>query len=159
MTVERGVLIVIWIVCIILIPIKIPKHRTREAVLLFLSTQMVAWIMSLLLVEWQAIANPIREFPAASGSNFTNNYIFFPMVSTLFALYYPSRNSGVITFFYHLRVVLFLAIYLTLVSSFTKILKYVHFNIVLHTVLLWLVLNAVRTYVEWFYQRKIQKEG
>lgn len=159
MTVERVILIIVWIVCLVIIPIKIPKHRIREAVLLFLSTQMITWIMSLLLVEWQAIENPVREFPAASGSNFTNNYLFFPLVSTLFALYYPSRKSEVIRFFYHLRVVLFLAIYLMLISSYTEILKYVHFNIVLHVVLLWLVLNAVRRYAEWFFQRMIQKEG
>lgn len=159
MAMERVILIIVWIVCLIIIPIKIPKHRTREAVLLFLFTQMITWIMSLLLVECQAIENPVREFPAASGSNFTNNYLFFPLLSTLFALYYPSQKSGVIRFFYHLRVVLFLAIYLMLISSYTEILKYVHFNIVLHVVLLWLVLNAVRRYAEWFFQRKIQKEG
>ncbi|MBP1964777.1 CBO0543 family protein [Paenibacillus aceris] len=159
MTVERVILIVIWVVCIVLIPVMIPKHRTREAVLLFLFTQMITWIMSLLLVEWKAIENPIREFPSASGSNFTNNYIFFPLISTLFALYYPGQKSVAIRTFYQVRIVLLAGIYLILISRYTQILHYIHFNIFLHMILLWIVLNVVRTYASWFFQRKIQKEG
>lgn len=159
MTVERVILIMIWVVCFVLIPVMIPKHRAREAVLLFLFTQLITWIMSLLLVEWQAIENPIREFPAASGSNFTNNYIFFPLISTLFALYYPSQKSAAIRFFYQIRIVLLIGIYLQLIASYTEILHYIHFNVFLHMIILWIVLNAVRTYASWFFLRKIQKEG
>lgn len=114
--------------------------------------------MSLLLVEWQAIENPIREFPAATGSNFTNNYIFFPLVSTLFALHYPSQKSVAGRFFYHVRTVLLIGIYLKLISSYTELLDYIHFDIYLHMLLLWIVLNAVRKYAAWFFQRDIRKE-
>ncbi|MDD9270981.1 CBO0543 family protein [Paenibacillus sp. GCM10023248] len=159
MTVERVVLIAVWAVCLLLIPLMIPRHRIREAVLLFLFTQMITWVMSLLFVEWRFIENPIREFPAATQSNFTNNYLLLPLLSTLFSIYYPAQKPASVRFLYHLRIVLAIGVYLAFVSSYTEILNYVHFNIYAHILVVWLVINAVRSYASYFFKKEIRKEG
>jgi hypothetical protein len=159
MTVERVILIMVWVVSILLIPIAIPKHRTREAVLFFLSTQMITWILSLLLVEWSFLENSIREFPAASGSNFTNNYFFFPFISTVFSLYYPSQKPAYIKVLYQVRFILFVGTYLAFISTYTDILHYIHFNVFLHMLMLSLIFNVSRMYGGWFFQKKSYREG
>lgn len=159
MIVERAILVAVWVLCLLLIPFKIPKHRAREAVLLFLFAQMTMWIMSLLFVEWRIIENPIREFPRSTESNFTNNFVLFPFISTLFSLYYPSQKPVSIRVLYHLRVVMAIGVYLVIIESYTDLLNYMYMNVFLHMIILWLVMNAVRIYAGYFFQKKIQKEG
>ncbi|TXK76095.1 CBO0543 family protein [Paenibacillus sp. N3.4] len=92
MTVDRTILITVWVVCLIIIPLTVPKKRAREAALLFLCNQTITWTLSVLFVEMNLYVNPIREFPFATGSNFTNNYLFFPLLSVIFNLYYPKTS-------------------------------------------------------------------
>ncbi|WP_141225065.1 CBO0543 family protein [Paenibacillus sp. yr247] len=154
---ERTILIMVWVVCIVLIPITIPKNRTREAVLLFLSTQLITWILSLLYVEGKLLEYPIREFPAATGSNFTNNYLFFPFLSTLFSLYYPKQKSIYIEVLYQAGFILFVGAYLALIATYTGTLHYIHFNLFIHMLMNVLVFNVIRTYGAWFFQKKTHR--
>ncbi|MEC0227093.1 CBO0543 family protein [Paenibacillus alba] len=158
MTVERAILIWVWVLCIVLIPILIPKRRSREAILLFLANQLLTWILSVMFVEWGLLENPIREFPAASGSNFTNNYLLFPFLSTLFSLYYPNHKSFGLQVLYQIMFVLGGGIYIACISKYTELLRYIHLNVYLQMLVTLIVINMTRLYGIWFFQKKTHQE-
>ncbi|GFZ81249.1 hypothetical protein GCM10008018_28610 [Paenibacillus marchantiophytorum] len=154
MSVERAILILAWVICMTLMPILVPKNRIRQAVLLFLSTQLITWVLSVMFVEWGFYENPIREFPAASGSNFTNNYLLFPFISTMFSLYYPNSKSSVLKWLFQARFVIAIGTYCALISKYSNLLEYRHFNVYFHMLVIWAVLNITRKYEGWFFSKE-----
>ncbi|MBD0382524.1 CBO0543 family protein [Paenibacillus sedimenti] len=158
MTIERAILILIWLVAVILIPVAIPKDRTREAIVVFFANQMITWILSVLFVEMGWFENPVREFPKAAGTNFTDNYLLYPLTSTLFYLYYPREKSLLIRVLYQASYIVVACIYMQTIETYTDLLEFVHFNIFYNGIVLFLCVNAVRFYGHWFF-KKHQKEG
>ncbi|NEW07968.1 hypothetical protein GK047_18370 [Paenibacillus sp. SYP-B3998] len=152
MTIERAILIMVWLVCVIAMPIVIPKGRSREAALVFLSNQVISWTLSLFFVEMNWFSNPVREFPAASGSNFTNNYVLYPFISTVFYLYYPGGKNLLIKALYQIGFILFACGYVYAIEKYTNLVKFHHFHILLNGIVFFLGLNVTRLYGRWFFK-------
>ncbi|MEW9701103.1 CBO0543 family protein [Paenibacillus sp. SI8] len=153
MTIERAVLLTVWLVCLILIPITIPRARIREAVLVFLASQAITWTLSILFVEMGLLENPVREFPAATGTNFTNNYVLYPYLSTIFFLYYPLGKSllrRICSQAVHLAIA---CIYVYAIKTYTDIVNYLHYNMFLTGIVFFLGMNVTRWYGYWFFKK------
>ncbi|MFD0694489.1 CBO0543 family protein [Paenibacillus sp. GCM10027628] len=153
MTFERVILIIVWGIGLILIPLTIPKDRMREAALVFLANQMITWTLSVLFVEMGLFENPVREFPKAAGINFTNNYLLYPLSSTLFYLYYPKEKSPIIKVLYQACYVAVACIYVQAIATYTNLFKYVHFNAFYNGLVFFLGINAARFYGYWFFKK------
>ncbi|OPH59424.1 hypothetical protein BC351_21195 [Paenibacillus ferrarius] len=125
---------------------------------MFLANQLLTWILSVMFVEWGLLENPIREFPAASGSNFTNNYLLFPFLSALFSLYYPNHKSLGLQVLYQLMFVVGGGIYIACISKYTELLRYIHLNVYLQMLVTVIILNMTRLYGIWFFQKKTHQE-
>ena len=87
MTLERAVLIGIWITFPILLICFVPKDRVREMIAVFMFFQTLTWVFSLGLTYFDLLSAPIREFPNAKKVNFTVEYMVFPTIAVFFQLY------------------------------------------------------------------------
>lgn len=153
MTLERGVLAVSWLLSIYGLTFGIPRSKVREGVILFFFTQMITWSLSLLFVEIGMIANPVREFSLATRTNFTLNFVFYPTVSTLFGIHYPSTASKHKQFLYQLLIIGGLATGIRMLALHSMLMEHPKFNWLTGAMVLLFGMNAARKYTQWFFNR------
>lgn len=75
---EYIVIAATWIIMIYLLIKYIPKNKIRQAQVAFLITQVVTWIIGLLVVELRLIEYPVRIFSYANRSSFTFEFFIYP---------------------------------------------------------------------------------
>lgn len=151
MTLERGILAAAWLISFAIFLFVVPRNRVKEACLLFLSSQVITWPASLLLVELGFIANPVREFPAATRSNFTFNFLFYPLISMLANLYYPVHGSKWKQTGYQMIVLGGLSGLMQLVQTYTSLINYMKFNWLLSFLIMLFAFNATRKFTGWYF--------
>jgi hypothetical protein len=86
----------IWIVSIALMLIFIPKARVREAAISFMITQLLSWILGLLVVYFGLLAYPKHFFATATDSSFTYEFLAFPAVSAIMNVNFPTDKPVLI---------------------------------------------------------------
>ncbi|MNE76043.1 hypothetical protein D3C80_1722550 [compost metagenome] len=131
----------------------------KEAFILFMSAQVITWPAGLLLVELDFMTNPVREFPIATRSNFTFNYMFYPIVSMAANLYYPVNASKWKQAVYQIAAVGGLSGLMQLVSIHTLLIDHVMFNWLLSFLIMFLAFNATRKYAVWYFRGLRRREG
>jgi hypothetical protein len=70
----------------------VPRNKLREAQLIFLFKQMLAWVNGLIVVELHLIEYPVRELMAYGGS-FSFEFFIYPAVCVLFNLHFPEDKG------------------------------------------------------------------
>jgi hypothetical protein len=158
MTLERGILAAAWLISFAIFIFLVPRNRVKEAVILFLSAQVITWPAGLLLVELDFMTHPVREFPVATRSNFTFNYLFYPVISMLANLYYPFHASKWKQAAYQLAAVGGLSGLMQLVRSYTQLIDHVKFNWLLSFLIMFLAFNVTRKYAVWYF-RGLKRSG
>lgn len=104
MNMERWILVGIIAISILAIFLLVPKQKTRDAWVIFLSLQIITWPAGLLAVEWNMIDYPVQLFSSANEfnrSSFTFEFFLFPVTAIMFSLYFPKNlkkqeNSSII---------------------------------------------------------------
>ncbi|WP_304363375.1 CBO0543 family protein [Paenibacillus elgii] len=91
MDVERNLLLLVWFVCITTIYFLVPRAKAHEFVLCFLVCQAVGWIVEVLLVQFDLVAYPLREFPKASDLNITFKVVWTPVASVYSIIFLSVR--------------------------------------------------------------------
>lgn len=152
MTLERGVLVAAWLISFAIVLFLVPRNRLKEGCILFLSAQVITWPVGLLLVELGFMAHPVREFSVATRSNFTFNYLFYPIISMLANLYYPVDGSKWKQAGYQIAAVGGLSGLMQLVRIYTSLIDHVKFNWLLSFLLMLFAFNATRKYTTWYFR-------
>ena len=158
MTLERGILTAAWLISFTIFIFLVPRNRVKEACILFLSAQVITWPAGLLLVELDFMTNPVREFPVATRSNFTFNYLFYPVISMLANLYYPLHASKWKQAAYQLVAVGGLSGLMQLVRLYTQLIDHPKFNWLLSFLIMFLAFNVTRKYAAWYF-RGLKRSG
>ena len=92
MNVERWILVGIIGVSILAVWLLIPKHKAREAWVLFLFLHMITWPAGLFSVQMGWIDYPVQLLPNINEFNrtsFTFEFYLFPVIAVIFSLYFP----------------------------------------------------------------------
>lgn len=158
MLLERGVLAAAWLISFAIFAFLVPRNRVKEACILFLSAQVITWPAGLLLVELGFISNPVREFPVATRSNFTFNYLLYPVVSMAANLYYPANAAKWKRGAYQLAAVGGLSGLMQLVELYTRLIDHLKFNWLLSFLMMLFAFNATRLYAVWYF-RGLKRSG
>lgn len=160
MTKERIILAAVWVICVLALAIGVKKERWREAAIIFFAGQVITWSVSLLLVEFDLVENPVREFSRATASNFSFNFVFFPTAGIVFNLYYPEKRSLLLKLGYNVLWVGGLTGLILATARFTGLIRpspYYRYGIWL---LVFLSFYAVRKYYLWyFYGKSVLRRG
>ncbi|WP_040207467.1 CBO0543 family protein [Neobacillus jeddahensis] len=96
MNLERWILIGITLLCILGIWKLVPRERTREAWVLFLSMQIITWPSGLIVVENNWIEYPVQLLPKSNYYNkasFIFEFFLLPVISIIFSLHHPNTNK------------------------------------------------------------------
>lgn len=153
MTVEVLVLVLMWVIGILSFLIITPKDRKRRFLLAFLICQALTWLIALLLVKYNRISYPVREFPKATDIQVTLNYLFYPLICGFYIIFEPKRN-------YWVRI-LYLSLWVSgLVLSIVMIEKYTNLITFVHYAWYWSWLNFFCLFTvsnllyQWFFKDK-----
>ncbi|MEK4972250.1 CBO0543 family protein [Niallia sp. FSL R7-0648] len=153
MNMERWILVGIIVISILAIFLLVPKQKTREAWVIFLSLQIITWPAGLLAVEWNMIDYPVQLFSSANKfnrSSFTFEFFLFPVTAIMFSLYFPKKLKKTGKFFYYFLFAGFFTCLEVVIERYTELVDYLswHGSYTLLSVMVTLYIN--HTYYSWF---------
>lgn len=153
MSIENGIELASGIVAIILLWLGVPKSKRREAYLSLLFMQMLTWFLGGLVVEWGLISYPVRFFSHAFRTNFTFEFLVFPVVSVLFNLYFPGRGTSLRKTLYSVSFPTVIIIGETIVEKYTDNIEYIHWNWFWSWSAMLVTLLLSYRYYKWFFSK------
>lgn len=151
--IDITILIVSWIIAIVLFYFLVAASKLREAILGFLSMQVLTWPLGYLVVELNLIRYPVRVFETATQSSFTFEFFVFPIVSALYNLYYP-RDSKVAGFLYTAIIVSVLTGAEVILEKFTDTIEYINWEWYYSWISMFIVLYISYGIWKWFLNKK-----
>jgi hypothetical protein len=135
----------------------VPKDKIRHALVPFLSKQVITWLFGLLVVEKNLIEYPYRPFfKKTYKASFCFEYFFYPLVSTLFNLYYPEKRNILIKtlyYFIHTSLITWLEV---LIVTYTKLIRYKKWNWYWSFITIGFSNYLSRVFYKWFFKEKIE---
>lgn len=163
MDMERNLLLLVWFVCITAIYFLVPRAKAHEFVLCFLVCQAVGWVVEVLLVQFDLVAYPLREFPKASELNITFKVVWTPVAGGLYYIYRPRANKWAICIYFAVWISL-LTLIDGMLAAKTELVDYVHFHWSLMAIVLSIIFLSARVLVSRFFRdrnvfRKEASEG
>lgn len=103
MNVERWILVAVILIAILAIVVLIPRKKARDAWVLCLCLQIITWPAGLVAVEMGWIEYPVQLLPGVNEynrSSLTFEFFLFPIVATIFSLYFPKvRWLGALVYY------------------------------------------------------------
>ncbi|WP_027086905.1 CBO0543 family protein [Cohnella panacarvi] len=127
MTLERGILIGVTIVSLLLILV-IPRQHYRLAMVAFLTTQFMTTILGHVVVDSGALAYPVREFAEINRTSFIYEFLAYPMICALFNVYYPANPNRLLQIGYFVLYSSVLTIIEVVIERYTKLIDYIQWN-------------------------------
>lgn len=157
MSIDKIVILILWILLPLTLILIVPRDRIREAVAAFFFFQTLTWVFSIGLSYFGFLTSPVRLFEEATKISFTSEYLVFPTAAVLFQLYYPSGSSKVKRVFHYVLSVGGILLFMYLLGSFTKIMTVKVDNLIRSafnfTIELWLC----RKYMVWLMKKTLLK--
>lgn len=157
MPIEHIIEIVSCIIALGLLFFGVPKSKIREVSLSLFFMQSLTWLLGGITVELRLISYPIRYFSYAFRTNFTFEFIVFPIVSVLFNLYFPRNGSFLKKLLYSMTFPTVLIMGELLIKNYTDCIEYHHWNWFYSWSSMWgSLLLAYLIYV-WFFKKYKKK--
>jgi hypothetical protein len=120
MTIERFIFIAIAVISISSF-LYIPKEKVRVALLSFVTFQATSWFVSNMLVQFDMISYPVREFTKATNVNFIPQFILYPALFTWFILLFPEKRSILMKAIHYIIFVSLMVWFIYFTSQYTNI--------------------------------------
>jgi hypothetical protein len=114
--------------------IYVPKESLRKACLSLLTFQGATWLISIILVQLNILAFPVRLFQKATRANFLNEFLLYPTIFMWFVLLYPKDRSLIIKIMHHIIFISILTWYMYFLNTYTNLSKPV--TILIHPLVL-----------------------
>lgn len=89
MLMEHWILAAMWPLGIVGFFLFIPKKKRRKGFLAFLMFQAIVWLCDMPSFQFGLISAPVRVLPKATDITITINYLFYPV---LFSIYYVKKR-------------------------------------------------------------------
>ncbi len=127
MTLERGILVGVTVVSLLLILV-IPRQRYRLAIVAFLTTQFMTTILGHVVVDSGALIYPVREFAEVNRTSFIYEFLAYPMVSAVFNAHYPVGRNRLTQIGYYVLYSSVLTIGEVVIERYTNLIVYIEWN-------------------------------
>ncbi|MDN4495500.1 CBO0543 family protein [Ureibacillus aquaedulcis] len=131
----------------------IPKNKIRLAVVAFLFTQLITFLLGLVVVELGLLQYPVRFFASINRASFTYEYFFLPVICALFNARYPSNRSTLIQCGYYIGYTSILTISEILFEKYTDLIKYINWEWYITWVTVCLTFYLTRILSLWFFSK------
>lgn len=151
---DKFVLFCCWIIGIVLLIKFVPKNKLRHAVVPFMFKQVITWLFGLIVVEKGLIKYPVREFKKAYKGSFSFEYFLYPVLCTLFNLYYPEKGSRLLKFAYLNIFSGIPTILEVFIKKYTNLIKYRKWQWYLSYSTMGITYYLSRMFYRWFFKVK-----
>jgi hypothetical protein len=151
MSIERTIIISIWVFGALLLVLFVPRNKIREAITAFLFCQAIVWLIVLLHVRMGQIRFPVREFPSATDLSFTLNYFLWPVISAFYYIHEP-KNGFVLRALYLLVYVVGTTLLHLAMAHYTQLIDYVKLKWYVGFMFPLFFFLATRFYCNWFFK-------
>ncbi|WP_313958708.1 CBO0543 family protein [Bacillus sp. X1(2014)] len=124
---DRWILVLIILTSIIVLLKFVPLKKLRDAVILFLSLQMLTWPLGLIAVEMKWIEYPVQLLPNENQTNKSSllfEYFLFPLLAILFSLYFPKSKNKMVIVMYYLIITGIFTILEVVIERYTDLAHY-----------------------------------
>lgn len=140
------------LLAILLLYLFVPKNKIREATIIFLFKQSIAWLFGLIVAEKKLIQYPVRFFSYSTRASFAFEYIVYPAICVLFNLTYPKNlYKGILHNAYITSGITALEVVL---SKFTNVIEYRKWNWYWTWVSIFIFNCLSRLFYCWFFSQK-----
>ncbi|EKN63954.1 hypothetical protein P9E76_05515 [Schinkia azotoformans] len=131
----------------------IPKNKLRLAVVAFLFTQIITFLIGLVVVELGLLKYPIRLFTTINRTSFTFEYYAFPVVCSAFNVWYPNDRSALIQLGYYVGVGSLLTLVEVIIEKYTDLIEYIHWEWYITLLTICLSFFVTRLFCVWFFEK------
>jgi hypothetical protein len=158
MSKEVIILVASWILTIFMLIVFVPKHKFREAQVIFFFKQLITWLFGLTVVQFRLIEYPVREFSYASRASFAFEFFIYPAICVVFNLHYPEGKSKIRQFMYFFYFCTTMTVIEVLLEKYSDVINYLHWNWFLTWITLFITFYITRKYYLWFFGIKPKNE-
>lgn len=130
----------------------IPKNKLKEASIIFLFQQSVAWFTGILTVEFNLLEYPIRELAKVNGSSFLFEFFLYPVITIFFCIYYPKSHQN-------WRKIIYISIFASaltvpeiFVEKYTHLIKYINWKWYYSWASIYATLLLAWKFYKWFFK-------
>ena len=126
MSVDYVYIIIMWVIGMLAFLFLTPKNHYRKLLFTLLVCQAFLWLNSLIHVEFNLLAYPVREFPKATDLLITTEYFFYPLLSGFYIAYEPKRSLMIRVIYLSIWISAF-TLYDLILVNYTNLVTYVHY--------------------------------
>lgn len=148
------ILLICYIITVLLLLFLIPRHKLREAIVIFFFKQLLTWLIGLIVAQLGLIVYQVRSFPDATNTSFDFEYFFYPSICVLFNLYYPNGKGPIGEFMHYFYYCTVMTILEVVFETYTNIIQYIHWHWTLTWVTLFITFYLSRKFYLWFFKKE-----
>lgn len=151
MSKELLILVFSWIISVITL-LSISKGKTRLHLIqvTFLFSQSLAWLFEFILVYFELVKFPYREFKIATSMSFSLYYLIFPTIGVLFILLYPKQPTMLKVLLYYLFFSMLIPTYTSLAEKYSKLFDFINWNWGIHVLSDLIIFFILKKFIFWF---------
>ncbi len=153
MNTDYGVMLLIVVSILIAALVLIPKKRIKEALLYFITAQILAWPISLIITLLGKRAFPVRPFPKATDGNLILSYVLYPTLIVFFHLYYPVKKKVFTKATYFIVFLAAMSLLDSVIENYTNLLVYKEWTAFHFFGLILIITLVLRVYLNWFFSK------
>ncbi|WP_462412804.1 CBO0543 family protein [Neobacillus sp. Marseille-QA0830] len=131
----------------------IPKNKFRLAVVAFLFTQIITFLVGLVVVQLGLLKYPVRLFASINRTSFTYEHYAFPIACAAFNIWYPNKRSTFLQFGYYVGCSSVLTIAEVIIEKYTYLIKYIHWHWYITWMAVCLSFYLARLFCGWFFSK------
>lgn len=92
MSLEQNLLLLTWIFGLLVIAFGVPYGKRHSFFIAYLTAQGLDWLAEILLLQFNIVSFPIREFPEASDMSITLMIFLMPLCCAIYVIYEPQKS-------------------------------------------------------------------
>jgi hypothetical protein len=131
----------------------IPKNKIRLAVVAFLFTQVITFLIGLMVVALGLIEYPVRSFASINRTSFDYEYYIFPATCAVFNVRYPIHRRTLIQLGYYIVFSTVLTIGEVIIEKCTELINYTHWEWYISWITIFISFFIVRLFCVWFFSK------
>lgn len=124
MLMEHLILAAMWLFGIVGFILFIPCKDRRKGLLAFMMFQAAIWLCDMPSFQYGLISSPVRIFPKATDLSITINYIFYPVVFSIYYVHKKEISNRLNKFIYFFIAVSIVTLFDVIIERYTDLLDY-----------------------------------
>ncbi|MEH7085357.1 CBO0543 family protein [Neobacillus drentensis] len=153
MSVDYIFMIAMWVSGVMAYMLLTPKNQYRKLLFSLLVCQALLWLNSLVHVEYNLLAFPVREFPKATDLLITTEYFFYPLLCGFYIAYEPKRSFRIRLIYLSIWIS-FLTLYDVILVKYTNLVEYVHYAWYFTWIDFFPIFAVTNWIYQWFFKNK-----